>query len=460
MHEATIPTTVKNQELVLKRREQIVLAAIKLFAEKGFHKTNLRELAEEAGISHGNIYDYVGTKQDIFFLIHEFINSIAIEKINQITENIDDPLEKLRRMVRAEFELMHEWSDAILLIYQQTHILDKALLKALLTRERKRVSKFEETIEQCIKKGQLRDCNLRVAANLVKSMTEMWVTKRWDLRGHVDRVEMEKIIIDVILNGLLMQKDSAINVSKTEELQGKSAFVINAGTLLGKAIAFSLASKGAKLSIQILDRLTEDREYPIPQPEIWDNSRIYSTKEYGPMTNDLFERIVTESGPFDIIIHDLGIGNQDTHFESGKAIRTLQAIQMHLELAQKLAKPIQEVMRRISSGRLIYLVPWAWHKCIDPIRYQTTKAGIVELTRSMSKLMASGFTTVNCVIPGFIGAIRPMHVEKEKSSEVIPNIPMGYIGETSDVLEIVHFLISNKSKYLTGQVFTVSGGMD
>ena len=75
-----IPTKVKNKKLVEKRREQIVLAAIKLFAQKGFHKTSLRDLAEEAGISHGNFYDYIGTKQDIFFLIHEFINRIASEE--------------------------------------------------------------------------------------------------------------------------------------------------------------------------------------------------------------------------------------------------------------------------------------------------------------------------------------------------------------------------------------------
>ena len=62
-----IPTTVKNKDLVEKRRRQIVLAAIKLFSKKGFHKTTLKELAEEAGLSHGNVYDYVGSKEDIFF---------------------------------------------------------------------------------------------------------------------------------------------------------------------------------------------------------------------------------------------------------------------------------------------------------------------------------------------------------------------------------------------------------
>ncbi|MGB6066256.1 MAG: helix-turn-helix domain-containing protein, partial [Desulfomonilaceae bacterium] len=98
----TIPATVKNLELVEKRREQIVLAAIKLFAKKGFHKTTLRNLAEEAGLSQGSIYDYVRSKEDIFFLLHEFSASSAMQAIKRGLEQASDPLEKLRRTVRAE----------------------------------------------------------------------------------------------------------------------------------------------------------------------------------------------------------------------------------------------------------------------------------------------------------------------------------------------------------------------
>jgi hypothetical protein len=61
-HVSTIPTTVKNLELVDKRREQIVLAAIKLFAKKGFHKTTLRNLLKNRS-EPGNIYDYVGQRK-------------------------------------------------------------------------------------------------------------------------------------------------------------------------------------------------------------------------------------------------------------------------------------------------------------------------------------------------------------------------------------------------------------
>ena len=459
MSNSEIPTKVKNKELVAKRREQIVLAGIKLFSRKGFHETNLRELAEEAGISHGNIYDYVGTKQDIFFLIHEFINNLAMEKINRSIKNIDDPLDRLRRMVRIEFDLMYEWSDAILLLYQETHILDKPLLKALLKRERERVYRFEETIDECIKKGQLQNLNSRVAANLIKSMAETWVVKRWDLRGHADRMEMEKAIIDIISNGLLKRKTSALSGAEAGELQGKSVFIMNAGTLLGKAISFSLLSRGVRLVIQLTNAFTEEREYPISQPEKWNEAKIYSSHDYGPMTPELLKQIFKEFGPIDIIIHDLGMDNKRLDPEKEKGSGGSPSIKDNLDCAQILATHIQKEMRNKSSGRIIYLAPWAWDKDLDPISFQVAKAAIIELTKSMSRLLADVSTTVNCIVPGYIGGVRPLKAETERSSEAISNIPMGFIGEISDVLEALNFLISDKSKYLTGQVLKVSGGM-
>jgi AcrR family transcriptional regulator len=113
---STIHTTVKNPHLVQKRREQIVLAAINLFAQKGFHKTTLRNLAEQTGLSQASIYDYVGSKEDIFFLIHELAASSAMEAMTKSLEQVSAPLEKLRRMIRAEFSTMDKLADAIMLI--------------------------------------------------------------------------------------------------------------------------------------------------------------------------------------------------------------------------------------------------------------------------------------------------------------------------------------------------------
>jgi AcrR family transcriptional regulator len=175
----TVPTTIKNKELVEKKREQIINAAIKLFPKKGYHKTTLRDLADEAGISHGNIYDYVGSKEDIFLLVHGTITGLADEALVRSIENIDDPLERLRRMIHSEFDLSYNWSDAILFVYQDIHVLSRPLLKKLLKKESGHVARFQSVLDECISKGLLRDCNTRVVANLIKIMIDSWVIKRF-----------------------------------------------------------------------------------------------------------------------------------------------------------------------------------------------------------------------------------------------------------------------------------------
>jgi AcrR family transcriptional regulator/NAD(P)-dependent dehydrogenase (short-subunit alcohol dehydrogenase family) len=455
-----VRTKVRNKELVAKRREQIVLAAIKLFSRKGFHQTSLRELAEESGISHGNIYEYVGSKQDIFFLIHQFINNIAIQETNRIIEVVDDPLEKLRRMVKAEFQLMYEWSDAVLLLYQETHVLDPPRLKALLERERARVQLTEEVLKEGMDKGQLRNFNTRVAANLIKLMAETWVVKRWDLRGHIDRQEMEKAILDVAFNGLLAGGASAKGGDREdEELRGKSVLILGGESLLAKAVAFSLLTRGVRLAIQTSDTLGESREYPIPEPERWQEARIYSAKQYGPLTVALFKKIVHEFGHMDIVIHDLGIDTPDPVSANGKEGRPGVGLQDKFNRAQELAGVIQEEMRKTGSERLLYLAPWAWDKYLDSVRYQTIKAGLETLTEAMARNMCDVPVNVNCIIPGFIGGVRPSGVEKKMSPLATEEIPLGYLGEISDILDAVWFLVSVKSKYITGQVLSVSGGM-
>ena len=108
-----IPTTIKNKDLVEKRRTQIILAANKLFSQKGFHKATLRNLADETGLSYGNIYDYIGSKEDIFSLIHDYAAKLAMGALRESIKNVTDPIEKLRRIVRAEFNLIDQMSDAM-----------------------------------------------------------------------------------------------------------------------------------------------------------------------------------------------------------------------------------------------------------------------------------------------------------------------------------------------------------
>jgi AcrR family transcriptional regulator len=202
-----IPTKIKNENLVQKRRQQIILAAIKLIEKKGFHKTTLRDLSQKTKISLGNIYDYIGSKEDVVLLIHMFMANLVDLELNKIMETVDDPVQKLIQMIEAEFQIQCKWAGAILTIYRAAHLLKKNNLIKLFKREREHIERYEVVIKDCIKKGAFREVNVRVVVNLIKFVIDAWILCQWDLKGYADQSEMRKAIIDLSLNGLLKGKD-------------------------------------------------------------------------------------------------------------------------------------------------------------------------------------------------------------------------------------------------------------
>ncbi|MEW6265055.1 MAG: SDR family oxidoreductase [Thermodesulfobacteriota bacterium] len=453
-----IPTTIKNQELVEKRREQIVLAAIKLFSERGFYKTTLRDLAEEVGISTGNFYHYVSSKEDIFFLIHQFLADLAEESLVKSTENVTDPIEKLHRMIRAEFDLMDKWADGVLLIYQEGHILSKKFLSKLLKRERSHLEKIETAIEECDRKGLLRNCNVRLAANLIKCMVDAWVLKRWDIRAYVDRLEAERMVLDIIFHGLLQSKEKELSQSlSAKPLRGKSALVVNGGTVLGAAICSCLLANGARAAVY-LERdalLSPSAGRKADSPE---GLRYYSSDRDGGLGPDLFNRISQELGPIDFIVQDVGIGNTELT-EAQPNGQADQRLETNLRRAEEIVHMLMTQISEQETGQVIYLTPWAWDRLAAPIRYETVKAAILALARTSARTLASSGLRINCVVPGFLKMSRPSKVEKKSAAEILKGIPIGRLGEISDVTNAVLFLATDKSKYITGQALSVAGGL-
>ena len=457
LNTSDIPSKVKNKELVEKRREQIVVAAGKLFAQKGFHKTTLRDLTEEAGISYGNIYDYVSCKEDIFFLLYQYMVDISDYTISQAMENIADPVEKLRRMVRAEFNLMYQWSDSILQIYQESHVLKQTLLKKLLQRERKRTEMFERVLQECAEKKKCRSENYRTIANLIRCMLDSWILKRWDLREYISQFEMEKSILNLLFYGLL--EDSEKKIPKnTETLKGKTGILINADNSLGKALSYFLLSR--ELDLVVYKNSSSDDELESHMKETG-HVKAYSFESHGRMTPELFKQINNDSGPIDIVIHNMSIVDIESKKQTIKPASGGAMYDENLHCAQELAMFFAtDMVSSPTLKRILYLAPWAWNRDINPLRYQTVKSATVALTEALANTLAPSRINVNCIIPGFIGSIRPTRLEADEAQGLADKIPMGYFGEIPDIADALYFLISDASKYVTGQVLQVSGGLN
>lgn len=200
-----ISTRIKNSKLVEERHEQIFQAASKLIQKKGYHKTTLRDLSKETGISLGNLYDYIATKEDVLYMVHEKAGQMVLGVVSEGWGNIRNPAEKLKEMIEKELEAINRYQDLVMTIYQESHSLSKPSLRTMLRSEEAHIGKFKEVIEEGIKLGVFKKANPAMLANAIKMMIDCWVLKRWNLRGKVSLGEMKQGILQIVEAGIMVR---------------------------------------------------------------------------------------------------------------------------------------------------------------------------------------------------------------------------------------------------------------
>ena len=123
-------------------------------------------------------------------------------------------------------------------------------------------------------------------------------------------------------------------------------------------------------------------------------------------------------------------------------------------------KHVSRQMLKQKSGRIINLASVVGRSGnAGQMNYAASKAGIIGMTMSAAKELASRGITVNAVAPGFIRTEMTDAMTEDAKNAVIQLIPMGVPGETKDVAELVAFLASDAARYITGQTISVDGGM-
>ena len=143
-----VKSSVKDESLIEKRREQMIRGAVKLFKEKGFHRTTTREIAKEAGFSIGTLYEYIRTKEDVLYLVcdsiyNEVLNRLLSLPIQQGT------IDGLQAAIKQYFLLIDDMSDEFLVMYQESKSLPKDALKYVLKKEMEMIALFENILQTC-----------------------------------------------------------------------------------------------------------------------------------------------------------------------------------------------------------------------------------------------------------------------------------------------------------------------
>jgi AcrR family transcriptional regulator len=179
-----VPTQVKNKDLVMIRRRQIVDAAVGLFIEKGFHKTTTRQIAQAAGLSIGSVYEYVASKEDILYLVCDAIHAEVEQGVAQALERARGGSNPLAEVVREYFQVCHRMNDHILLIYQETQSLPAKWRKIVLENEIRITNLFTGVLMRLIDNGRLQPMDgatLDLIAHNITVLGHMWTFRRWFL---------------------------------------------------------------------------------------------------------------------------------------------------------------------------------------------------------------------------------------------------------------------------------------
>jgi AcrR family transcriptional regulator len=187
----TVKTNTRDGALVQERRDVLIRAAIKVFIEKGFHEATVRDIGRVADMTQGTIYNYVKSKDDILYLVCDRIIAEYQLKVKQALDETADARTQVSAALRTVARIMYEHQDEIMLIYQNSHLLDNRSRKVILARVEEFIAMFENILAKASEQTRIDFGNLHIAANIVTFLPTMIALRRWSLR---DRAKPEEVI--------------------------------------------------------------------------------------------------------------------------------------------------------------------------------------------------------------------------------------------------------------------------
>lgn len=240
----------------------------------------------------------------------------------------------------------------------------------------------------------------------------------------------------------------------------KVALITGATRGIGKQIAITLAKSGYDIAINYR---TENDDLTNTKEEIEKNNvKCLAVKGDVAVFEDcekFVEEVVKEFGKIDVLVNNAGI-TRDTLLMRMKKEDFESVINTNLVGTFNVTKNVISHMLKARFGRIINISSVVGVSGnAGQTNYAASKAGIIGFTKSLAKEVASRNILVNAVAPGFIETGMTDVLKDEIKQDIEKNIPLKRIGTPEDVANVVKFLASEDSSYITGQVINVDGGM-
>lgn len=243
------------------------------------------------------------------------------------------------------------------------------------------------------------------------------------------------------------------------KLEKKAALITGSARGIGKEIALTLADAGADIALcdvneDALNQTKADIEAKgrACVSAVVDVTNLKSAEEMVNKTLDKFGRV-------DILINNAGI-TRDNLIIRMKEEDWDTVLSVNLKGAFNFTKAVARVMMKQREGRIINIASIIGIMGnAGQANYAASKAGLIGLTKSMAKELASRGINVNAIAPGFIKTTMTDKLTDEQREFMLKAIPLNRFGEPADVAKLALFLSSDDSAYITGEVIKVDGGM-
>jgi len=244
------------------------------------------------------------------------------------------------------------------------------------------------------------------------------------------------------------------------DLTGKCALVTGASRGIGRAIAVALAKAGADVAINYAGNAEAAKQTENLCAAYGVNTLVIKADvANAEECKSMIDCVKAHFGKLDILVNNAGItrdklmiGMSETDFT--EVIDTnLKGSFLCMQLASKL-------MIKQRYGRIINLSSVVGlHGNVGQVNYAASKAGVIGMTKSAAKELASRNITVNAVAPGMIETDMTAVIPEKAKEAMMAGIPAGRAGAPEEIADMVAFLASDKAAYITGQVISVDGGM-
>ena len=243
-------------------------------------------------------------------------------------------------------------------------------------------------------------------------------------------------------------------------LEGKIALVTGAAKGIGRAIALALAADGATVVVNY-NGSKERAEQVVEEIKALgaDGMAYQCNVADTAATADMVKEVIKTYGKLDILVNNAGITRDNLIMKMSEEDFDA-VIDANLKGCFNTIKAVSRQMLKQRAGRIINITSVSGILGnAGQANYAASKAGIIGLTKTMARELASRGITVNAVAPGFVDTDMPQVLPENVKEAATAQIPLGRFGKPEDIANMVAYLASEKASYITGQIISVDGGM-